>query len=106
RIRMLGDLLGEQPPLVEADISRGRSDEARHRVALHVFRHVEADELHAHDERELARDLRLADARGTREEEAADRFLWIAQATARHLDCRRKRIDRAILAEDDRLQVA
>ena len=54
--------LGQQAALVEADVARRRADQARHRVALHVLRHVEADQLDAHAVGELARDLGLADA--------------------------------------------
>ena len=46
-MRMLVDAVGEQPALVEADIAGRRADQARDRVALHVFRHVEADQLDA-----------------------------------------------------------
>ena len=64
RVRMLVDGVGEEPALVEAHIARGRAEEPRDRVALHVLRHVEAGDLDPHGARELARDLGLADARG------------------------------------------
>ena len=69
----------EQAALVEADVARRRADQARHRVALHVFGHVEADELDAERERELARDLGLADAGRAGEQEAADRLALVAE---------------------------
>src|SRR6185312_1874191 len=103
---VFGDRLREQPPLIEADIARRCADEARDRVALHVFRHVEAQKLHAHRDRELAGDLGLAHARGSREEEAADGLALVAQARAGHLDRGRQRLDGAVLAEDDQLEVA
>ena len=87
-VRMLGDRLGEQAALVEADVARRRADQARHRVPLHVLGHVEADELDAHGDGELARDLGLADAGGAGEQEAADGLALIAEARARHLDGR------------------
>ena len=61
-MRMLIDAIGEQPALIEADIARRRTDQARNRVLLHVFRHVEAQQLDAHQVGELLRDLGLADA--------------------------------------------
>ena len=79
-VRVLGDRLGEQAALVEADVARRRADQARHRVALHVLGHVEAQELHAHGDRQLARHLGLADAGGAGEQEAADRLALIARA--------------------------
>ena len=53
-MRMLVDAVGQQPALVEADIAGRRADQPRHRVPLHVFRHVEADELDAERGRELS----------------------------------------------------
>ncbi len=105
-MRMLGDRLGQQAALVEADIARRRADQARDRVALHVFRHVEAQELDAHGDGELAGDLGLADTGGTCEQEAADRLALIAEAGARHLDGRGQRLDRLVLTEDHELQIA
>jgi len=46
-MRMLVDAVGQQAALVEADIARGRADQARHGMALHIFRHVEADQFDA-----------------------------------------------------------
>ena len=105
-VRLLGDRFGEQPALVEAHVARRRADQARDRVALHVFGHVEAQELHAERDGELARDLGLADAGRAGEQEAADRVAFVAEAGARHLDRGAQRIDRGILAEDDELEVA
>ena len=41
-MRMLGDRLRQQPALVESHIPRWCADETRHRVTLHVFRHIES----------------------------------------------------------------
>jgi hypothetical protein len=46
-VRMLVDAVGQQTALIETDIARRRADQPGHRVALHVFRHVEAQQLHA-----------------------------------------------------------
>ena len=46
-VRMLVDAVGQQAALVEADIAGRRADQPRDGVALHVFRHVEADQLDA-----------------------------------------------------------
>ena len=106
RMWMFGDRLGQQAALVESDVARRRADQSRNRMPLHVLRHVEADELHAHRNRQLARDFGLADARGSGEQEGADRLALIAQAGARHLDGRGQRLDRRVLAEDHQLEVA
>ena len=105
-VRMLGDRLGEQAALVEADIARRRADQARDGMPLHVLGHVEADELDAHRDRQLPGDLGLADAGGTCEQETADRLALIAQARAGHLDRGGQRLDGPVLAEDHQLQVA
>ena len=88
-VRMLGHRLGQLAALVEADVARRRADQARHRVALHVLGHVEADQLDAEAVGELARDLGLADAGRAAEQEVADRLARIAEAGARHPDRRR-----------------
>ena len=49
RVRMLVDGVGQEPALVEADVARRRADQPREGVALHVFGHVEADQLDPHD---------------------------------------------------------
>ena len=44
---MLIDRVGQQAALVETDIAGRCADQARNRVALHIFRHVEADQFDA-----------------------------------------------------------
>ena len=61
---------------------------------------------HAHEVGELARDLRLADARRTREQIAADGLLGFPQSGPGQLDRARQGADRLVLSEDHRLQVA
>ena len=73
-MRVLVDAVGEQPALIEADIAGRRADQPRNGVALHIFAHVEAEQLDAEEQRELARDLGLADAGRAREHVAADRL--------------------------------
>ena len=83
RVRMLGHRLGQQATLVETDIARGRADQPRHRMTFHVFGHVEADQLDAERERELARHLGLADAGGAGEQERADRLALVMPSPER-----------------------
>ncbi len=78
--------------------------QARHRVALHIFRHVEAHELDAERRCELARHLGLADAGRAGEEIGADRLLAVAQTRAGELDRRGQRVDGLVLAVDDAFQ--
>ncbi len=68
-VRILGDRLGHQPALVEADVPGRCTDQPRYRVPLHVFGHVEADQFDAETMCELARHFGLADARRTGKEE-------------------------------------
>src|SRR2546430_10902270 len=50
--------------LFRSHVAGRRADQARDGVALHVLGHVEAQELHAHGDRQLPRDLGLADTGG------------------------------------------
>jgi hypothetical protein len=74
-------------------------------VALAVLAHVEAVKLHAQHLRELLGELGLADARGPREEEAADGLLARRAARARELDGRAERLDGGVLPVDDGLEL-
>ena len=104
-VRMLVDAVGQQAALVEADIAGRRADQPRDRVALHVFRHVEAQQLDAERDGELLGDLGLADAGRAGEQVAADRLFRFAQAGTGELDRRGQRRDRGVLAVDDALQL-
>ena len=42
--------ISQEPALIIATISRRRADEARHCVALHIFRHVKPDEFNTERE--------------------------------------------------------
>ena len=88
-MRMLVDAVGQQAALVEPDIAGRRADQPRDGVALHVFRHVEADQLDAERRRKLLCHFGLADAGRAGEQVAADRLFRLAQAGARELDRRR-----------------
>ena len=104
-VRRLADRVDQQSALFVADVARRRADQARHRVLLHVLRHVEAQELDLQHARQLPRQLRLADAGRAREQEVAHRLVGRAQARARQLDRRGDLLDRRILPEDHRLQL-
>ena len=90
-VRMLVDAVGQQAALVEADIARRRADQAGDRVPLHVFRHVEAQQLDAQRIGQLLGDLGLADAGRAGEQVVADRLFRLAQAGAGQLDRRGQR---------------
>jgi hypothetical protein len=97
-MRMLVDLVGQQAALVEADIAGRRADQPRDGVALHIFRHVEAQQFDAERRRQLLGDFGLADAGRAGEQIGADRLVGFAQAGTRQLDRRRQRLDRLFLA--------
>src|ERR1700746_3372534 len=101
---MLVDAIGEEATLVEADIAGRRADQPRNGVALHIFRHVEADQLDAERRRKLLGHLGLASAGRSGEQRAADRLFWLAQAGAGELDRRRERLDGLVLTVDDALE--
>ncbi|CNT59988.1 Protein of uncharacterised function (DUF3170) [Salmonella enterica subsp. enterica serovar Bovismorbificans] len=45
RMRMLNHRIRQQPALVETDVSRRCADQTAHRMTLHIFRHIEAQQL-------------------------------------------------------------
>ena len=63
RVGVLIDGIRHHAALIEPHVSGRRADQAGHGVPFHVLRHIEPDEFHTHKIGELARDLRLANAR-------------------------------------------
>ena len=104
-VRMLHHAIGKQAALVETDIARRCADQPGDGMPLHIFRHVEAQQLDAHDGGELAGHLGLADAGRAGEEVRADWLVRFAQASPGELDRRRKRLNGFILAVDNALEV-
>ena len=101
RVGVALHLLGELAALFVADVSGRRANQLRHRVLLHVFGHVEADQRVIAAEQEVgerARELGLADAGRAEEDEAADRTVRVLQAGARAADRARQRRDRLLPA--------
>ena len=101
----LGHSVSEQATLIKADIARRSTDQARHGVALHVFRHVKANKLKAELLGQLPADFRFADTGGPRQQKRANRLLRFLQTGAGQLDGRRQRRDRLILTEHHHFQV-
>ena len=105
-MRFFGHSLSEQTALIKANIARRGPDEAGHRMAFHVLRHIKADQLNAQNEGELLGDLGLTNPGWPGEEEGTDRFFGFAKTRARHFDRRSKRFDCLILAKNNVLKVA
>src|SRR5580698_6969919 len=81
---------GELTALVEADVSRRRTDEASDGVLLHVLGHVDAHHGLVVVEEELGectRGFGFANAGGAKEDERADGPLGIRETRARAANC-------------------
>ena len=105
-IRLLVHRLGEQAALLEAHIARRRADQARHGMALHIFRHIKALQRHAERESQLPRHFGFAHAGGAGKEKAADGFVGQTQARARHFHGGHQGFDGAVLAKHHVFQIA
>ena len=93
--------------LVVADISRGRADQPRDGVLLHVLAHVDAHHVLLIIKERLRQRLgqfRLAHARGAQEQERADRPRRVGDARPRAQDGLRHLFDGLILADDALVQ--
>jgi len=97
--------LGQLSALFVADVAGRGADQPRDGVALHVLRHVEAQQLDAQVMRQLLGYLGLAHPGGAGEQEAAHRSFRLAQVGARDLDGGNQALDRLVLAEDHQAQV-
>ena len=99
--------LGELAGFVVADVSGRRADQARHRVLLLVLGHVDPDHRLLVVEQELGqrpRQLGLAHAGRSEEEEAAERAVGILQTGPGAADRVRHGVDRLVLTDDALVQ--
>ena len=62
-MRRLGDGFRQQPALIETDIAGRRANQPGNGVPLHVFRHVEPQQLDTQNLRQLTTDFCLANSR-------------------------------------------
>ena len=91
----------ELTAIIKTDIARGRTDQPRYGMPLHVFAHVESDHRLRVAEVRLGQrlgDEGLADARRPGEDETRDRFLGRAHADSRPTNRSRYRRHGTILA--------
>ena len=95
--------LGQLAALVVADIAGRRAEQPRHRVLLHIFRHIKPQQGFFAAEpaaRQAAGQLGLADAGGPQKQHGADRPPGFPQAGAAAADGGGHRLDGARLADD------
>ena len=105
RMRMLGDGIGQQPALIEADVPRGGADQARDGMAFHVLGHIEADKFQPKDPGQLTGHFGFTHARGPSEQERPDGFVTRAQAGPGQFDRGRQAGDGLVLAKHHHLEI-
>ena len=106
-MRMLVDAVGQQAALVEADIAGRRADQARDRVALHIFRHVEAQQLDAErSPRAGGRPRSCRRRSGRRTDRQPIGFSGSRRPARASLIAGRERLDGLVLAVDDALRAS
>ena len=108
RERLAAHGFGELAAFVVTDVAGRRTDEPRHRVLLHVLRHVELDHRGLVTEQELGERLRglgLADTGRAQEDERTTRALRVLEAGTRTTDRLRHRLDRVVLTDDALVQL-
>src|ERR1044072_8258663 len=103
-VRSLVHGISQQTALVEPDIPRGRSDEARDSMAFRILAHVVAKKFDAERLGELLGEFSLTDSSRSREKKRAHGFFRLPEAGSRELDGPDDLLDRVVLPEDDRLQ--
>ena len=82
-IGLTAHLFRQLTALIVTHISGRRTDQTGHRVALHIFGHIDSDHsvfIAEHGFRQGLTQLRFTNAGRTEEQEAADRTLRILQA--------------------------
>ena len=86
-MRVFSHCFCKQPALIKPDISWRRTNQTGDCMPLHVFGHVKAQQLYAHDLCELPTDLSLTDTGRPRKKERANRLVLFVQARPRQFDC-------------------
>ena len=107
-VGLAADGVGQLAAVVVADVSGRRADEAGDGVALHEFRHVEADHVvigAEHEVGEGAGEFGFADAGGPEEHEHADRAARVLESGAGAADGLGEGDDRLLLADDPLVDV-
>jgi len=107
-VRLAPHGLRQRPRIFVAHVSGRRADQPAHRKLLHVLRHVDANQrlrVGEQEARERARQLGFPDARGTTEDEGADRTLGILEAGPAAPDGPRDHLDSLVLADDALVQL-
>ena len=102
---VLIDAIGEQSALIITNIAWRRADETADRVTLHIFRHVETQQLHAHNARQLTGNFRLTNTGRTREQIATNWLVRFTQTSTCKLNRRRQRLNGIVLTIDHTLQI-
>ena len=77
---LFGDGLGQQTTLVKTNVAGRRANQAADGMLLHVFAHVETNQLDTHDVGQLFGGFGLANASGATEQEGADGLVAFAQS--------------------------
>src|SRR5215204_6240220 len=106
-VRATPHLLSELSALVVADVARRRTDEAAHRMALHVLGHVEPDHGVLVAEEILGErpgELGLADPGGTEEDERAARTVRVLYTREGAADRTRNSFNGLVLPDDTPVQ--
>ena len=101
-VGLAAHLFGQLAALVIADVARGRADQTRHRVPLHILGHIDADHgvlVAEHGLCQRLAQLGLAHARGAEEQERTDGALGVLDADPAAADRAGHRAHGLILAD-------
>ena len=107
-VRAAAHRFGELAAFLEADVSRRRAEQTRDGVLLLILGHVDANERAFVVEeilRQCARELGLADAGRSEEDERADRPIRIGESRARAQHCFGDGVDGFVLPDDAPVQL-
>ena len=104
-MRMLHDGIRQQAAFIITDIAWRRTDQARHRMPFHVFRHIKPVQLDAENRGQLARHFGFADAGRASEQVGADGLVRFAQTRTGQFDGTCQRVDRFVLAIDHAFEI-
>ena len=104
-MRIFSHCLGQEATLVVTHVPWGCTNQTRHRVALHVLRHVKTHQLDAHLTSQLLGHLGLTDTGWASKQETTNRLPLGSQACPRQFNRTGKLFDGWILPKYRHFQV-
>ena len=104
RVRMFDNRIGQQPALIETDVSRRGANQTADGMTFHILGHIKPQQFNTQRFRQLHGDFSFPNPGRPGEQEGPNRFMLMSKPGTRHFDGFGKRFNRFILTKDQHFQ--